>query len=123
PVAIVAYILPNTERVYKLWWESFSKALLMFPLIAGFIAAGRVFSAVALHSGGILNGFIGFAAYFAPYFLIPATFKLAGGAIRQIGGFVNDRSRGGFDRLRNFRANQMKNRVNRARTGGLYRDD
>ncbi|HSX45915.1 MAG TPA: hypothetical protein VLG27_02825, partial [Candidatus Saccharimonadia bacterium] len=124
PVAIVCYILPNTERIYKFWWESFSKALLMFPLIAGFIAAGRVFSAVALqNSDNPVSGFLGFAAYFAPYFLIPATFKLAGGAIRQIGGFVNDRSRGGFDRLRQYRGNQAKNRVERARKGGLYRKD
>lgn len=122
PIAIVAYILPHTERIYKLWWESFSKALLMFPLISGFIAAGRVFSAISLSQGGVLNGFIGFGAYFAPYFLIPATFKMAGGALRQIGGFVNDRSRGGFDRLRNYRANQASQRVTRARNKGLYRE-
>lgn len=108
PVAIITYIFPNTQRMYKLWWESFIKALLMFPLIAAFIATGRVFSAIALNNGGLFNQMVGFAAYFAPYFLIPATFKLAGGALRQIGGFVNDRSRGGFDRLRKQRANQMK---------------
>jgi hypothetical protein len=108
PVAIVLYILPNTQKAYQIWWDSFSKALLMFPLIAGFIAAGRVFSSVALASPDVLHQIIGFAAYFAPYFLIPVTFRLAGGAIRQIGGFVNDRSRGGFDRLRQGRANSMK---------------
>jgi hypothetical protein len=122
PLAIVAYILPNTEKYYKIWWESFSKALFMFPLIAAFIAAGRVFSAIAISEGGALNEFIGFIAYFAPYFLIPATVKFAGGALRQIGGFVNDRSRGGFDRLRNKRNATVKDRVQRARSGGIYRD-
>jgi hypothetical protein len=121
PLAIVSYVFPNTQRIYKFWWESFSKALLMFPLIAGFIAAGRVFSAISLSSGGAFNQLIGFLAYFAPYFLIPATFKLAGGALRQIGGFVNDRSRGGFDRLRGYRANQAKSRLARVRNKGLYR--
>jgi hypothetical protein len=121
PIAIAAYILPNTQRVYHLWWESFSKALMMFPLIAGFIAAGRVFSAISLSQGGVIGGFIGFIAYFAPYFLIPATFKLAGGAVRQLGGFVNDRSRGGFDRLRNLRNNEIKRRVAAARGPGLYK--
>jgi hypothetical protein len=121
PIAIMAYILPNTQRVYKLWWESFSKILLMFPLIAAFIATGRVFSAIAIHNGGALNQLIGFVAYFAPYFLIPLTFKFAGGALRQIGGFVNDRGKGGFDRLRNFRGNRRKSGVQRIQTGNVFR--
>jgi hypothetical protein len=121
PIAIVAYILPNTERMYRLWWDSFAKALMMFPLIAAFIAAGRVFSAVTLaSSSNVFSDVIGFAAYFAPYFLIPATFKLAGGAVRQLGGFVNDRSRGGFDRLRQGRVNKMQTLGQRAKAGGLY---
>jgi hypothetical protein len=121
PIAIISYVFPNTQRVYKFWWEAFSKALLMFPIRAGFIAAGRVFSAITISNGGVLNQLIGFMAYFAPYFMIPATFKLAGGALRQIGGFVNDRSRGGFDRLRNYRSNQAKSRLERVRGQGLYR--
>ena len=109
PLAIVAYVLPGTQKVYKFWWESFSKALLMFPLIAAFIAAGRVFAAVTFESNpSVLGKVIGFLAYFAPYFLIPLTVKFAGGLLRQLGGFVNDRSKGGFDRLRQGRGRQMK---------------
>jgi hypothetical protein len=127
PIAIFAYILPNTQNIWKLWWDSFSRALLMFPLIAAFIAAGHVFSLIAVSGTdpSPLDIFAGFVAYFAPYFLIPATFKLAGGAVRQIGGFVNDRSRGGFDRLRNFRANQTKRRMGnaaeRAQNSNIFR--
>lgn len=109
PIAIVAYILPNTKKMFDLWWDFFAKALLMFPLITAFIAAGRVFSAVATsYSDDTLGQFIAFAAYFAPYFLLPLTFRFAGGALRNIGGFINDRSRGGFDRLRNYRTNKTK---------------
>lgn len=109
PIAIIAYILPNTKKIYDLWWDSFSKALLMFALISGLIAIGRVFSAVAaVNSDSQFSQLVGVASYFMPYFLIPATFKFAGGAIRNIGGFVNDRGKGGFDRLRNLRANQTK---------------
>lgn len=110
PVAIVCYILPNTQRVYKLWWESFSKALLMFPLIAAFIAAGRVFSAIALQ-GGTISQMVGFVAYFAPYFLIPLTFRMAGSFMAQVGGFVNDRGRGGFDRLSKFRGARAQQNI------------
>jgi hypothetical protein len=123
PIAIVAYVLPNTQRIYKLWWESFIKALMMFLIISAFIASGRVFSAVSISnpSGGPLNSFIGIGAYFAPYFLIPMTLKLSGGAMRSIGGFVNDRSQGGFNALRGARSNTRKNRLERVRGQGLYR--
>ena len=121
PVAIVAYILPNTQKIYKFWWGTFSKALLMFPLIAAFIASGQVFSAIAINnSTDPLNQLIGFGAYFAPYFLIPATFKFAGGALGQIGGFVNDRGRGGFDFLRKKRQENTGRRIQRARAGKLW---
>jgi hypothetical protein len=122
PVAIVAYVLPNTQKIYKLWWDSFSKALLMFPLIAAFIASGRVFSAIALNAGGTLNDIIGFLSYFAPYFLIPLTFKFAGGFVRQLGGFVNDRGKGGFDRLRGFRDQRRKAGFKRIQDDNLYRN-
>lgn len=120
PVAIVAYILPNTQKVYQFWWDSFSKALLMFPLIAAFIATGRVFSAVTLTNHDILSQVIGFLAYFAPYFLIPVTFRFAGGFVRQLGGFVNDRSRGAFDRLRQSRGNKFKQLNERRKAGELF---
>lgn len=112
PIAIVAYVLPNTQKYYKFWWESFSKALLMFPLIVAFIAIGRVFSQVALKQGdGLLSQMIAFVAYFAPYFAIAFTFRFAGGVLSQLGGFVNDRSRGGFDRLRKIRGQQLDRRT------------
>lgn len=125
PIGIVAYVLPNTQKVWKLWWESFSKALLMFPLIAGLIAAGKVFSAIASSADGnnVLNQMIAFAAYFAPFFLIPYTFKFAGGALAQIGGFVNNKSQGGFAFLKQKRRENAGKRFQRARTGKLWRED
>lgn len=125
PIAFVCYILPNTQKAWKLWLNSFGGALLMFPIIAAMIAAGRAFASVANNggSGDTIGSFIAFAAYFGPYFLIPATFKFAGGALRQIGGFVNDRGRGGFDRLRKARQENIGKRVKAAQTGGIYRND
>jgi len=121
PLAIVAYILPNTQKAYKFWWESFSKALLMFPLIAAFIATGRVFAAVSLSTGGPFNQLIGFIAYFAPYFMIPLTFKFAGSFVGQLGGFVNSRGGGVFDGLKKYRANRRKSGLERVRKGDVFR--
>jgi len=110
PLAFLTYILPNTQKVWKLWTTNLTALLLMFPVVSLMIAVGRVFSAVATQpvtSGNVvenaaattLNQLLGFVAYFAPYFLLGFAFKMAGGFIANISGMVNDRNRGVFDRL------------------------
>lgn len=129
PIAIVCYILPNTQKVWKLWWDAFAKGLMMFPIIAAFIAVGRVGAATASQTaaqgGGALYSFIAFVSYFAPYLLLPLTFRFAGGLIGTIGGFANNKGRGAFDGLKNFRGNQMKQRrqnaAHRAQTGNTFK--
>jgi len=129
PLAVAAYILPNTKKMYDIWWDFFAKALLMFPLIMAFIAVGRVFASVAATNAkaasfplSAVDGVLAFVAYFAPYFLLPLTFKFAGGALSSIGGFVNDRHRGAFNRLSQYRAERAKTRLDRARSNTLWDD-
>lgn len=122
PVAFIAYVLPNTQRVFRLWWESFSKALLMFPLIAGFIAAGRVFAAISLSGNGgnatsLFNEITGFVAYFAPYFMIPMTFRLSGSMMGGLGNFVHQRGQPLAERLGKYRGEKYAANWKRARAG------
>ena len=120
PIAIACYVLPNTQKGWKLWSDSFGKALMMFPLIAAFIAIGRVFAAVNSTNAGSINQVIAFTAYFAPYFLIPFTFRLAGGALGSLAGVVNDRGRGVFDRLKKQRQGIMSDRFQKAQNNTLW---
>lgn len=116
PIAIAAYVLPNTQKFYKIWWESLEKALLMFPLIAAMIASGRVFSAVALSDNpNAIEQLIGFAAYFAPYFAIPFALKFAGGALSTLGGMANNVNRGGFDRLKKYRGGKLQSNLEKGK--------
>jgi hypothetical protein len=115
PLAIAAYVLPNTEKLWKVWWETFSKLLIMFPLIMAFLASGRIIAYITVQSVGADNtgpkgnlaNFISMVAYFAPYFLIPATFKFAGSIFSTISGMTNDKSKGAFDRLKKGRQKRM----------------
>ena len=88
PIALVLYILPGTEKAWKLWWSSFWGALIMFPLIEAFIAAGSVFSKIAEAAGntGLLDKIIAYIAIYLPYFLLPLTIRLSGGMMQAIGG-------------------------------------
>lgn len=91
PLALVAWILPNTERFWKMWWDNFSKLLLMYPLILIMIASGRVFAKIAStsDSSDIINVAIILGGYFLPLILIPKTFKMAGNAFATIGGSIS----------------------------------
>lgn len=119
PIAIAAWILPNTEKVWKLWWESYSKLLLMYPLILLFIAAGRVFAKVAteITAGSTVGFIITIVAYFGPFFLIPKTFQLAGSTFANLTGMINDRGRGAFDRLRKGRQERVASNLEKVREG------
>lgn len=116
PIALVAWILPGTEKYWKIWWESFSKLLMMFPLIVLIISAGRVLAfvtmgtpggngVIASTTQGISEWILVIVCYFGPYFIIPKTFAMAGTALSSLAGMANDRSRGVFDRLKKGRQN------------------
>jgi hypothetical protein len=106
PIAFVAWVLPGTERFWKLWWDNLIKVLMMFPLAVGIIAAGRIFAYVAGPQANTGDPFLShflplvFVAvgFFGPLFLIPRTFKwggsimsMAGGAINNVGNSINKR--------------------------------
>ncbi|HSX27572.1 MAG TPA: hypothetical protein VLG25_02220 [Patescibacteria group bacterium] len=113
PLAILAWIFPGNDKIWKDWWNGFTKLLIMFPLIMGLIAVGRVF-AVIIHDSspaglsGTLNPFFVLAAYTLPYAAIPLTFKFAGGLFATVAGAANDRSKGLFDRARERRTERIK---------------
>lgn len=106
PLAILSWIFPGNDKLWKLWWGSFSKLLMMYPLIMGLLAAGRIFAYLIQQTGGGSGGAQGFAldpllallAFTVPFAAIPMTFKFAGGMFATISGIANDKSKGMFDR-------------------------
>jgi hypothetical protein len=115
PIAIVAYILPGTNKVWNFWRESFTRALLMYPLIIAFLSIGRIFASVVTQqkTPGVVEDqaliIVAMIAYFGPYFAIPVTYKFAGNILGTVTGAISDRSRGLMDRNRKMRQqNQAK---------------
>jgi hypothetical protein len=123
PLAILSWIFPNNNKLWGLWWGTFTKLLIMFPLIMALVASGRIFAGVLANTPGsgaegLLNGLLKFTAYVIPYAFIPFTFKAAGGAFGNLVGMVNDKSRGAFDRLKKGRQQRM-GQVGRNIKGGV----
>ncbi len=130
PLAILAWIFPGNDKLWKLWWNAFSKLLLLYPLIMFLIGAGRAFAALVQSvqetttspaDDDFLYTILKLAAYILPFFFIPAMFKFAGGIFATITGMTNDRSKGVFDRLRNARSNQGKKIMHRAQNDKFFK--
>jgi hypothetical protein len=101
PLALVMWILPNTQKTWQKWWENFTKLLLMFPLIVGFLAIGKIFAYISASTGqgSIITYFVIIVSYFGPFFMIPKTFKMSGTMMSAAAGGVKafgDRSKKGI---------------------------
>ncbi|MDB5176246.1 MAG: rane protein of unknown function [Candidatus Saccharibacteria bacterium] len=122
PVAFALYCLPNTEQYFKKWWEALTKTLLVYPIVMVVFATSSLLSILFLQSKGItpdnitqgttfsnksdviFGAVIGFALQFLPLFLIPFSFRIAGGLV----GRVASLALGAGSKLNNMSA--IKNR-------------
>ncbi len=111
PFALLAWVLPNTEKWFKEWWQNFLKLVMLYPIIMMLIEVGRLFSATATAAspGAICAAgdtacqatawvapFFAIAGLTVPLFIIPFAFKFAGkglaagsGAINKLGGGID----------------------------------
>lgn len=103
PLAILAWVLPNTSRYFSKWWSSFIKLILMYPIILGILAVGRrVTEIFSFTDQATTNGFTNFLSdllkpfiIIALFMAIPATFKWAGGLMATThGAFQNVAGKG-----------------------------
>lgn len=121
PLAILVWIFPGNDKLWKIWRFTFTTLLLMFPLIALLITSGKVFANII---DGTENDFTAFflkiVAFIAPFFLIPMTFKYSLGVFGNIAGMINDRSRGFFDRQKKYRGEARANARQQAKMGNRF---
>lgn len=116
PLAIAAYVLPNTNKLASFWWDLFIKMLMLYPVATGMIALCKVLGKITLQSAGnndtaiaqLLATVSAIVIFVAGYGLLAAVPRFVGGAFSNISGLINDKSRGGFDRLKNFRAGRVE---------------
>ena len=91
PFAFLAWILPNTQKLYSQWWTNFLKLILMYPLIMLLFEAGRIFALTAGNTFPPATGvatddlakaavpFLQLAGLFLPLGAVPWTFSWAVG--------------------------------------------
>lgn len=111
PLAFVAYLLPNTEKLFNKWKDLFVTMLMLFPLFAGVIGGAQLAGEAIIQnaltmpnsSPNKLNLIIfGMAIKVAPVVVTPFLLKFSGSLLGKIAGVVNNPGKGLVDRTRNW---------------------
>ncbi len=110
PVALIAWMMPNDglRKYWKLWWDNFIKALMMFPLIIALIAAGRIFAKIGSGQGDIVGFFIVLVGFFGPLFILPKTFKWGGTLMQAAGQGIASAGQKGLKKPKEFLGERQK---------------
>lgn len=90
PLAIASYVLPGTEKIGRFWKDTLIAALVMFPLIEGFLSGGAAlaFIILSVKSGSFFYQILALIVFIAPYMMVPLTFRIAGGLVGRIADFA-----------------------------------
>ena len=94
PIAFVAWVLPNTENLFKRWFKFFINNLALFPVAMAFFASGRLMKEIWVDSTAadpqFGNVIIGVIMVFLPWVfasqLGKLTNRLTGGAVAAVQG-------------------------------------
>ena len=105
PLAFVAYLLPNTEQLFKKWMALFKTLLLMYPIIAMIFGASALASTIVMNTAPegdykVAIQVMGALISIIPLALTPIVMKTAGGLLNRFGGIINNPNKGPVDKLR-----------------------
>jgi hypothetical protein len=84
PLAFAAWLLPNTEKYFKKWWELFLQLLVIYPALMAIFAGATVAANVLATSGQFLQQITALIIQAAPLFALPALVKGTSGVLGRI---------------------------------------
>jgi hypothetical protein len=104
-IAILLYMLPNTEGLFKKWRQLLIQLLMMYPMIVLLFAVGKIFGIILqqpdfkIAGDGVTDGvaqavrvIMQFLVYVIPLVFLPATFMASGGVMGKVYGAFHKRT-------------------------------
>lgn len=103
PLAFAAFILPNTEKWFERWRSLFFNMLVMFPAFAAVFGGAQLAGELIIRTATSIEQIIlGLGVMIAPLAITPLLLRLSGGVLNRVGGIINNRQKGLYDRYKNF---------------------
>ena len=75
PIAIVCYMLPNTEKLFKRWLDLLKALLLVYPICGALVGAGKLAGNLLASTNLEAMKVAGMVMEVLPFFLIPTILK------------------------------------------------
>ena len=134
PLAFVAWLLPNTEGLFKKWWQTFKTMLFVYPIIGIIYGASTLASNIIRNQYGGTDGssvamqIVAAVLMFVPLMLVPKVLNSAmsigniaaitGGLIKgKAGGFLGGAAKAKASRFENYRKMKRERRNAQIRAG------
>lgn len=112
PLAFVAFLLPNTEKLFDKWRSIFVTMLVFFPLFALIFGGSQLAAQIIIQTASGDNAIniilLAMFVQVAPLVLTPLLVRFSGSIIGRIAGFVNDPGKGLIDRTRTWSKSQSE---------------
>ena len=92
PLAVVAYMLPNTKKLFDKWWKLFEAMLLVYPIASLLVNGGDYVSKLLLSvedGGGFGVWITAMVIGVIPIFFIPTVLKSSFSAMGKVGGMLS----------------------------------
>lgn len=123
PLALVLFALPGGENLAKRWWKTFTQMMMMYPIIMGLFASGIFISGIfgLSNNTDLVSQLIQIIVLFMPFFVLPMVFKMAGGALANVTGMINDRSKGLVDRTKKWGAEKKHENFENLQAGNRWK--
>jgi hypothetical protein len=103
PLAFVAYLLPNTEKWFEKWRDTFITMLFVFPAFSVIFGGSQLAATAIIQTADSINLIIlGMLVQVAPLIITPILIRVGGGILATIAGFVNNPKTGIIDRTRTW---------------------
>ncbi len=110
PIAFVAYLLPNTEKLFDKWRGLFMTLLVLFPAFSLIFGGSQLAAEAIIQNADSINVVIlGMLVQVAPLFITPMLVKLSGSTVSRIAGLINNPNKGIIDRTRNWSKDRADN--------------
>lgn len=94
PVAMVCYLLPNTEKMYKKWFDLFKALLVVYPVCGAMIGAGKMAGSVLASTSNESMNVAAMIVQVLPFFFIPMLLKSSLSLMGNIGTKISSLGRG-----------------------------
>jgi hypothetical protein len=127
PLAMTAWVLPNTEHFFKSWNKIMVRLVMMYPIIIGVITLAGIVNQILPFSGDTANSGLATTAVailkplivVAAFLVIPMSFRYAGKGMEQVTGFISNAGKLGKGAIRDSSIGQRGKEARQRRQASL----